>query len=85
MSPKNSEKEICFGWNRETDEQSLKQFLQKFCREEFLDQIVSRLSDQEIINIIDHLTGLMRTHLSEKEYHRLFISTQKHDPPSNSP
>jgi len=68
--------EICFGWNRPTDERSLRKFLQKFSRDELLDALAPRLTDQELTNIIDLLTGTMKKHLREDEYHRLFLQEQ---------
>ncbi|MFW8602186.1 hypothetical protein ACOHYD_12000 [Desulfobacterota bacterium M19] len=65
--------EICFGWDRSTDERSLKKFLQKFSREELLDALAPRLADHELTNIIDLLTNIMKKHLREGEYHRLFL------------
>ncbi len=64
---------ICFGLSRDLDEQSLKLFLQKFADENLLDVLVPRLTDREIEQVVTMLTGLMRAHLREAEYHRLFL------------
>ena len=72
--PKQQVREISFGWDRHTDEESLKVFLQKFSSDKFLAAIIPRLTDQELIAIVDHLSEVMRNHLSEQEYHRLFLS-----------
>ena len=66
-------KEICFGWDRPTDERSLRDFLKKFCSNDLLDVLIPRLSDKDITTIIDQLTRTMKPHLSESEYHRLFL------------
>ena len=65
---------ICFGLSRELDEQSLTAFLERFASPRLLATLAPRLSDAEINGLIDHLTGLMRSHLAEQEYHRLFLS-----------
>ena len=65
---------IVFGFDRETDEQSLLLFLQRFTERELLDVLLPRLQDNEIAATVDSLTGIMRKHLSEKEYHRLFLA-----------
>jgi hypothetical protein len=65
--------EICFGWSRRADEQSLKKFLQKFSQNELLDVLTPRLTEQELTNIVDLLTKTMKKHLREGEYHRLFL------------
>jgi hypothetical protein len=35
--------------------------------------LCSRLSDLEIEQMVDRLTGLMKRHLSEAEYHQHFL------------
>lgn len=65
---------ICFGWDRATDERSFQAFVRRFSRPELLTLLAPRLSDQELTALIDLLTGLMKSHLSEKEYHRLFMA-----------
>ena len=69
---------ICFGFNRHDDEKSLAQFLRLFASSELLDVLIPRLEDQEITGLVDTLTGLMRNHLSEQEYHRLFLGDSSH-------
>ncbi len=70
--------QICFGLNRKTDEQSLVAFLRLFSREELLQALIPRLDDAEIIELVDSLTGILRNHLEEKEYHELFLGDYKH-------
>ena len=72
----NNPNDICFGWNRQTDELSLKAFLKKFSQNDFLATLVPRLSDEELIGIVDQLSNLMGKHLSEKEYHHLFLTRE---------
>ena len=69
---------IVFGLNRTEDERSLADFLQLFSREELTSALVPRMSDDEIRQIIDLLTSIMRTHLTEKEYHTLFLADPDH-------
>jgi len=65
--------DICFGLNRRTDERSLAIFLQRFAREELLTTLLPRLTDAEIVQTLDLLSGQLRAHLKEKEYHALFL------------
>jgi hypothetical protein len=65
---------ISFGFDRSTDERSLALFLSCFADQKLLDTLVPRLEDNEILQVVDFITGLMHKHLSEKEYHRLFLS-----------
>lgn len=66
--------EICFGLNRETDERSLSAFLRKFADPVFLGTLIPRLEDAEFIEVLDFLSRLMHKHISEEEYHRLFLA-----------
>ena len=66
--------QICFGFDRPTDERSLVAFLAAFSDRPLLQTLVSRLADEEIHALVDFLTGLMKKHLTEQEYHRLFLS-----------
>jgi TorA maturation chaperone TorD len=70
--------EICFGLNRETDERSLAFFLQLFSRDELLQTLIPRLADDEIIQLVDQLTAVLRNHLQENEYHELFLGDPDH-------
>ncbi|MEA2115843.1 MAG: hypothetical protein U9P36_10765 [Thermodesulfobacteriota bacterium] len=71
-------REICFGLNRETDECSLAIFLQLFSRDELLQALIPRLGDDEIIQLVDQLTAVLRNHLQEDEYHELFLGNHDH-------
>lgn len=72
-APLRKASEIAFGLDRATDELSLALFLERFARPELLATLVPRLGDQEIVALLDHLGGLMKKHLREPEYHRLFL------------
>lgn len=65
--------DICFGLNRERDEQSLAAFLELFSKKRLTSTLIPRLNGDEIEQIVNLLTGVMRNHLQEKEYHELFL------------
>lgn len=64
---------ICFGLDRDTDERSLAAFLRQFSRDELLRTLIPRLADEDIIQLVDTVTGILRKHLEEEEYHELFL------------
>lgn len=64
---------MAFGYSREEDERSLIAFLQKFSDDDLMQMLRSRVSDSEIENLVDLLTGLMKKHLSDEEYHHYFL------------
>ncbi|MCW5198586.1 hypothetical protein VU07_04270 [Desulfobulbus sp. F4] len=65
--------QICFGLNRATDERSLALFLRLLSRDELLAVLIPRLHEAEIMRLVDTITGVLYSHLEEKEYHELFL------------
>jgi len=64
---------VGFGLNREIDENTLVFFLQKFSDDALMDVMKKRFSDQEMSDLFDRLSELLRRHLNESEYHALFL------------
>jgi hypothetical protein len=64
---------VGFGLDRKTDEASLVVYLQKFSDDALMGAIKNRLTDSEINEGVDFIFRLMKKHLSEDEYHRLFL------------
>ena len=64
---------VGFGLDRPTDENTLAVYLQKFSDDALLALLLPRLSAAELTEIFDLLNRLMRRHLREEEYHRLFL------------
>lgn len=62
-----------FGMNRKTDEETIKFYLQKFSEDAFMDTFVPRLSDEELEMIYETVNGLLKKHITEDEYHHLFL------------
>ena len=64
---------VAFGLARDVDEKSLMVYLQKFADDDLLACLMPRLSDPELEQLFDLLTRLLRAHLNDQEYHRLFL------------
>ena len=69
---------IGFGLNRQTDENTIIYYLQKFSDDTLMAQLVKRLSDDELAEIFNLVSRLLRKHLSKPEYHRLFLKEEHH-------
>ncbi len=69
---------VGFGADRETDENTLIYYLQKFSDDSLITPLVKRMSDQELDEIFNLITRVMKHHLSEPEYHRLFLKDEGH-------
>ena len=64
---------VGFGFKRETDEHTVQYYLQKFSDDSLLENLLTKLDDDELEEIFTLLTRLLKTHLSADEYHRLFL------------
>ena len=67
---------VGFGLDRETDEKSLMVYLQKFSDDALLAALIPRLTDDEIQEAFDLISRLIRSHLKDEEYHRLFLKDE---------
>ncbi len=64
---------VGFGFDRDTDENTVIYYLQKFSDDALMETIRKRLEDRELADLFDLISRLMRKHLSEGEYHALFL------------
>lgn len=64
---------VGFGLDRETDENTIIYYLQKFSDDELMATLVKRMTDDELDEIFSLLTRLLKNHLTEPEYHTLFL------------
>ena len=67
-----------FGWDRKTDEATLKYYLQKFSDDHLMQILVPKLSDEDMETIYTLINSLIKKHLTEAEYHRLFLKDGTH-------
>ncbi len=64
---------VGFGFDRPTDEATVQVYLQKFSDDELMRTLLPRMSDEELGRIFDLVSEIIRRHLSEEEYHKLFL------------
>ncbi|MCG8634857.1 MAG: cytoplasmic protein [Desulfobacterales bacterium] len=62
-----------FGMSRETDEETVQFYLQKFSEDTFMKTLLPRLSDAELEEIYLWVNTHLKKHISEDEYHALFL------------
>ena len=67
---------VMYGMDRETDEAALAVYLQKFSDDGLLKTVLPRLEQTQMDALFDLLGALLRTHLSETEYHELFLKSE---------
>lgn len=64
---------VGFGLDRKTDEHTVAWVLQKFSDDALLAALLPRLEPEELSEVFDLVHRLLRRHLDEAEYHRLFL------------
>lgn len=64
---------VGFGFDRETDENTVVYYLQKFSDDELMDTLIKKLSDEELGEVFNLVTRLLKNHLTEPQYHALFL------------
>ncbi|KJS30938.1 MAG: cytoplasmic protein [Desulfatitalea sp. BRH_c12] len=69
---------VGFGLNRQTDENTVVYYLQKFADDALMQVLIKRLEDEELTVLFDLMSDLLRKHLEEGEYHRLFLKEEDH-------
>ncbi len=62
-----------FGMNRETDEETIMFYLQKFSEDTLMKSLIPRLKDEELEDVYNLINHLIKQHLSEDEYHTVFL------------
>lgn len=67
---------VGFGLNRETDESTVIYYLQKFADDALMDVLRHRMTDEDLETLFELISALLRKHLSEEEYHLLFLKEE---------
>jgi TorA maturation chaperone TorD len=67
---------VGFGLDRETDENTVVYYLQKFSDDALMAVLRERMSDEELESLFSLLGRLLKKHLSEEEYHALFLKDE---------
>jgi TorA maturation chaperone TorD len=64
---------VGFGFDRETDEKTIIYYLQKFSDDTLMENLIQRMTDDELGEIFSMLTKLLKKYLVDTEYHALFL------------
>ncbi len=64
---------VGYGMERNTDEATLTWYLQKFSDDEHMAIMRKRMSDADMESLFSLLARLLKTYLTEEEYHKVFL------------
>jgi hypothetical protein len=67
---------VGYGADRETDENTVVYYLQKFSDDKFMALMAKRMTDAELLELFDLINRLLKNHLTESEYHTVFLKEQ---------
>ena len=67
---------VGIGADRNTDENTVIFYLQKFSDDKLLRALMPRLNDDELLEIFDLINRLLKNHLKHSEYHALFLKEE---------
>ena len=68
---------VGFGLDRKTDENTVIYYLQKFSDDKLMEHLITKLTDEELEEIFNMINRLMKNHMTEAEYHKLFLKGSK--------
>ncbi|MEW6260364.1 MAG: cytoplasmic protein [Thermodesulfobacteriota bacterium] len=69
---------VGFGLDRETDENTVIYYLQKFSDDVLMQHLVRKMTNAELEELFETVNRILKAHLSENEYHRLFLKDHAH-------
>lgn len=67
---------VGFGSDRETNENTVIYYLQKFSDDQLMRTIIKRMTDEELFETFSLITRLLKTHLNDSEYHQIFLKEE---------
>lgn len=66
-----------YGLDRESDENTVQLYLQKFSDDRLMETILKRMTDDDLAELFEITSKMLRKHLTEDEYHRLFLKDEE--------
>lgn len=70
---------VGYGLDRETDQATLQVYLQKFSDDALMKVLLPRLRQEDMDQLFELMSGLLRAHLEENEYHSVFLKDPGHE------
>ena len=68
---------VGYGADRQTDENTIIYYLQKFSDDKFMAMITKRMTDEELLELFNMINRLLKNHLTEAEYHDHFLKDEQ--------
>jgi hypothetical protein len=65
-----------YGLDRESNENTVQVYLQKFSDDDLMETILKRMTDDDLTEIFDIAGKMLKKYLTEPEYHQLFLKEE---------
>jgi hypothetical protein len=62
-----------YGLDRESNENTVQVYLQKFSDDHLMKIILKRMTDDDLTEVFEITSKMLKKHLTEPEYHQLFL------------
>jgi hypothetical protein len=66
-----------YGLDRESNENTVQLYLQKFSDDDLMKTILKRITDDDLDEIFEITGKMLKKYLTEPEYHQLFLKDEK--------
>ena len=68
---------VGYGFDRQSDEYTVQVYLQKFSDDDLMKRILKRMSDEDLTEVFEVTSKMLKKYLTEPEYHQLFLKDEK--------
>jgi hypothetical protein len=65
-----------YGMDRQSDENTVQLYLQKFSDDLLMEIILKRMTDDDLTEVFEMISKMLKKYLTEPEYHRLFLKEE---------
>lgn len=68
---------VGYGLDRNSNENTVQLFLQKFSDDRLMETILKRMTDDDLTDIFEIVSKMLKKYLTEPEYHQLFLKDEE--------
>lgn len=66
-----------YGLDRQSDEDTVQVYLQKFSDDALMKTVLKRMTDEDLSDMFDIVSKMLKKYLDEPEYHRFFLKDEE--------
>ena len=68
---------VAHGLDRQSDENTVQVYLQKFSDDHLMKTILKRMTDDDLTEVFEITSEMLKSYLTEPEYHQLFLKEEE--------